>query len=105
MQKVTSAIPAPKNLSPAVAAKAAASVAVPIEKSALVSNVAPTKSTPVAKAVPAVAAAVAAAARKSTRQDIARRAFEIYLDAGRPEGQHLEHWARAQAELGVPSDE
>ncbi len=101
MQKVTSAIPAPKNLSPAVAAKAAASVAVPIEKSALVSNVAPTKSTPVAKAVPAVAAA----ARKSTRQDIARRAFEIYLDAGRPEGQHLEHWARAQAELGVPSDE
>ena len=32
-------------------------------------------------------------------QDVARRAYEIYLEEGRPEGRHLDHWLRAIAEL------
>lgn len=34
-----------------------------------------------------------------SHEEIARRAYEIYLAEGRPEGRDLEHWARAEAEL------
>ncbi len=34
-----------------------------------------------------------------SEQDIARRAFEIYLTEGRPEGRQEQHWLRAQSEL------
>jgi hypothetical protein len=36
-----------------------------------------------------------------TLSDVALRAYEIYEREGRPEGRHLEHWAQAQAELGI----
>jgi hypothetical protein len=31
--------------------------------------------------------------------DVALRAYQLYLDEGRPDGRHLEHWLRAEAEL------
>jgi hypothetical protein len=30
---------------------------------------------------------------------VAARAYEIYLEEGRPEGRQLEHWIKAEAEL------
>jgi hypothetical protein len=38
-------------------------------------------------------------AQTLTEEDVARRAYEIYLAEGSPEGRHLEHWRRAEAEL------
>jgi hypothetical protein len=35
-----------------------------------------------------------------TPDQVAARAYEIYLEEGRPEGRDLEHWTRAEAELG-----
>jgi hypothetical protein len=35
----------------------------------------------------------------SSEADIARRAYLIYLEEGCPQGRHLEHWTRAEAEL------
>ena len=35
----------------------------------------------------------------ATQQDIARRAFELYMDEGQPDGRHEAHWLRAEAEL------
>lgn len=34
-----------------------------------------------------------------TEQEVARRAYELYLEEGRPQGRHVEHWLRAEAEL------
>jgi hypothetical protein len=34
------------------------------------------------------------------REEIARRAQEIWEDEGRPEGRAEEHWLRAEAEIG-----
>jgi hypothetical protein len=31
--------------------------------------------------------------------DVALRAYLIYLEEGRPEGRHLDHWTRAESEL------
>ena len=44
---------------------------------------------------------LAASATKSsaTSEMVALRAYEIYLEEGRPEGRELEHWIRAEAEL------
>jgi hypothetical protein len=36
-----------------------------------------------------------------THEDVALRAFLIYEREGCPEGRHLEHWAQAEAELGL----
>lgn len=36
---------------------------------------------------------------KADRDAIARRAFEIWHNAGRPEGRDLEHWVQAEREL------
>jgi hypothetical protein len=35
-----------------------------------------------------------------TREDVALHAFSIYLAEGCPDGRHLEHWTRAEQELG-----
>jgi len=43
----------------------------------------------------------ASAAHRATAEDVAVRAFEIYLQEGRPEGRHLAHWAQAETELGL----
>src|ERR1044072_7968732 len=37
-----------------------------------------------------------------TERRIGERAFQIWLDEGRPDGRHHEHWSRAEAELGGP---
>jgi hypothetical protein len=34
-----------------------------------------------------------------THEQIAQRAHAIWEESGRPEGQHLEHWTRAEQEL------
>jgi hypothetical protein len=34
-----------------------------------------------------------------TAEMVAARAYEIYLEEGRPEGRQLEHWVRAETEL------
>jgi hypothetical protein len=31
--------------------------------------------------------------------DVARRAYEIYLEEGRPDGRQIDHWLRAESEL------
>ena len=34
-----------------------------------------------------------------THEQITRRAYEIYVERGRPEGQDLEHWLEAESQL------
>jgi hypothetical protein len=34
-----------------------------------------------------------------TDADVARRAYLIYLEEGCPQGRHIDHWIRAEAEL------
>jgi len=53
-----------------------------------------TSATVTAKAGPAVQMSAAL-----TPDLVAARAYEIYLEEGRPEGRDLEHWTRAEAEL------
>jgi hypothetical protein len=40
-------------------------------------------------------------AARPTDADIARRAYEIYEQEGRPDGRHLAHWTQAATELGA----
>jgi hypothetical protein len=40
-----------------------------------------------------------AAIAPPTPEMVAMRAYEIYLEEGRPEGREIEHWTRAEAEL------
>jgi hypothetical protein len=51
----------------------------------------------------AVAAKVghASSIKAPTHAEVAQRAYEIYEREGRPEGRHLEHWVRAEVELGL----
>jgi hypothetical protein len=36
---------------------------------------------------------------RPTHDEIARRAYEIFIERGRPEGQDQEHWFAAEAQL------
>ncbi|MFD1703969.1 DUF2934 domain-containing protein [Methylopila henanensis] len=36
-------------------------------------------------------------------QDVRERAYQIWIEEGRPEGREHEHWERASKELGVDS--
>ena len=47
----------------------------------------------------AVASDNVAAANSAAEESIAQRAYLIYLEEGRPDGRHLDHWVRAEAEL------
>lgn len=38
---------------------------------------------------------------RPSEAEIAVRAYEIYLNEGRPDGRDLIHWAQAETELGV----
>ncbi len=38
-----------------------------------------------------------------TREQIAERAYELWVAAGRPNGQDMEHWLAAEKQLGVRS--
>jgi len=42
-----------------------------------------------------------ATATAVSEDDIALRAYEIYLREGRPDGRHLQHWDQARTELGL----
>jgi hypothetical protein len=37
-----------------------------------------------------------------TRDQIAQRAYEIFVERGRPEGRDQEHWFEAEAQLSAP---
>lgn len=41
----------------------------------------------------------APAAKKPNREEIARRAYELYVARGRAEGHEMEDWFRAEREL------
>ena len=43
--------------------------------------------------------ATGAARAKPTREQIARRAYEIWMDGGCPHGCDLDHWLQAEREL------
>lgn len=47
----------------------------------------------------ATTAKVSAAPASPTREDIARRSYEIYLEQGAVDGHHEEHWLQAEKEL------
>jgi hypothetical protein len=46
-----------------------------------------------------VAVASAVSVVRPTVEQIARRAYALYEQEGRPDGRHVEHWMRAEAEL------
>jgi hypothetical protein len=47
---------------------------------------------------------VSSAEKSSTPEETIRiRAYAIWEDEGRPEGQHLEHWRRALDEMSSPA--
>ena len=39
---------------------------------------------------------------KPTHEEIARRAYEIFEERGRPHGRDQEHWLEAEAQLKAP---
>lgn len=39
----------------------------------------------------------------ATRERIRERAFQIWIEEGQPSGRDKEHWALAEAEIGVPA--
>jgi len=41
----------------------------------------------------------------SNHQEIAKRAYALWEQEGRPHGRDLEHWGRAERELTVPGSE
>jgi hypothetical protein len=47
------------------------------------------------------ASSAATSSAKPTREDIARRSYEIFLESGSEHGHHEEHWLRAEQELSV----
>jgi hypothetical protein len=55
-----------------------------------------------AKAPSAKSQAAKAAKGEPTHEDIARRAYELYLERGSVEGHHEEDWLIAEAELRRP---
>lgn len=50
---------------------------------------------------PAAASAAPAAKPAPSRDQISARAHQIWIDEGRPSGKSLEHWYRAERELGA----
>jgi hypothetical protein len=43
------------------------------------------------------------AARPPGQDDIARRAYAIWQDAGSPDGSHDDHWRQAEQDLSAPA--
>jgi uncharacterized metal-binding protein len=50
---------------------------------------------------PKVSRAAAVRVAAPTHEEIATRAFTIYLAEGCPDGRHLDHWSQAESELGL----
>ena len=58
------------------------------------------RSTQTSKVASGTAIAPRVAKRVPTREEIARRSFEIFLERGGEHGHDVEHWAQAERELG-----
>jgi hypothetical protein len=54
-----------------------------------------------AKSQDAPAASATASRAQPTRDEIARRSYELFLAGGGIHGHDLEHWVQAERELGV----
>jgi hypothetical protein len=55
---------------------------------------------------PEVQAAISSSEGQSDReQAIRERAYAIWEEEGRPEGQHLQHWLRAEAEINAATEQ
>lgn len=54
-----------------------------------------------ADVAPKVVRAAAVSVAAPTHEQIAARAFTIYLAEGCPDGRHVDHWNQAEAELGL----
>jgi Protein of unknown function (DUF2934) len=53
-----------------------------------------------------VQAAIASSEGQSDReQAIRERAYAMWEEEGRPEGQHLQHWLRAEAEINAATEQ
>jgi len=53
---------------------------------------------------PEVVAAISSGDGQSTNEEaIRKRAYAIWEEEGRPEGRHLDHWLRAEAEISQSS--
>jgi hypothetical protein len=53
-----------------------------------------------------VQAAISSSDGQSDReQAIRERAYAIWEEEGRPEGQHLQHWLRAEAEINAATEQ
>ncbi|MFL5267214.1 MAG: DUF2934 domain-containing protein [Stellaceae bacterium] len=50
------------------------------------------------------AAIVSAKGQPDREQAIRERAYKIWEEDGRPEGKHLHHWLRAEAEINSATD-
>ena len=51
-----------------------------------------------------VLAAISSGDGQSAKEEAIReRAYLIWEEEGRPEGRHLDHWLRAEAEIGLSS--
>ncbi len=50
---------------------------------------------------PAAPSSAARPNRRPTRDEIAKRAFEIWVAKGRPQGRDVENWKQAERELGA----
>jgi hypothetical protein len=68
--------------------------------SAIASPPAATSTATTPQTEPEVQAAIVSAEGQSDKeQAIRERAYTIWEEDGRPEGQHLHHWLRAEAEI------
>ena len=66
----------------------------------------PTSAATTPETEPEVKAAVSSAEGHFDReQAIREQAYRIWEDEGRPEGQHLSHWFRAEAEINASMDQ
>ena len=53
---------------------------------------------------PEVVAAISSGDGQAIKEQIIReRAYAIWEEEGRPEGRHLDHWLRAEAEINLSS--
>jgi hypothetical protein len=65
----------------------------------------PTSTATTQQTEPEVVAAIASGDPAMREQAIRERAYAIWEEEGRPEGRHLDHWLRAEVEVGYAGKE
>jgi hypothetical protein len=45
------------------------------------------------------------AVKQPTQEEIAQRAYQVFVERGRPEGRDLEHWLEAEAQLKLATQQ